>query len=123
MAGQGRVAMHQYSLTKRHKNPDSEKDNFANPFLRGFEVIDDVKSNLESNCPSTVWSWADILAFSSANSLTPSTERPSRLTRLPISWMFNIIWEFEEEDGSFVVGSSAGEWPFNGGHGEEIPEE
>ncbi|OAY74648.1 peroxidase 44-like [Ananas comosus] len=41
---------------------DSEKSAFPNKTVRGYEIIDDIKQNLESQCPSTV-SCADVIAL------------------------------------------------------------
>ncbi|CAO2207957.1 unnamed protein product [Urochloa humidicola] len=49
-------------LDPTNANPYPEKTSGANIGLRGFDVIDTIKANLESACPNTV-SCADILAF------------------------------------------------------------
>ncbi|CAO2192666.1 unnamed protein product [Urochloa humidicola] len=49
-------------LDPTNANPYPEKTSGANIGLRGFDVIDAIKANLESACPNTV-SCADILAF------------------------------------------------------------
>nr|CAD1843553.1 unnamed protein product [Ananas comosus var. bracteatus] len=41
---------------------DSEKSAFPNKTVRGYEIIDDIKQNLEGQCPSTV-SCADVIAL------------------------------------------------------------
>ncbi|OEL15364.1 Peroxidase 2 [Dichanthelium oligosanthes] len=49
-------------LDPTYANPYPEKTSGANIGLRGFDVIDAIKANIETACPNTV-SCADILAF------------------------------------------------------------
>ncbi|TXG55340.1 hypothetical protein EZV62_020596 [Acer yangbiense] len=78
-------------LLKSRNNLPAERDAIPNLGLRGFEVIDAVKSALEKKCPHVV-SCADILAM---------------VTRDAVAMIYGPYWEVPtgRRDGSVSIGS------------------
>lgn len=57
-------------------NNTSEKDTIPNRSLGGFEVIEEIKSELEKNCPGIV-SCADIVALAARDSISFHVRHPT----------------------------------------------